>query len=59
MSTIEISGQPSLLRRAGAFAMDLLRLAKFRITLVAVFTGYAAVAVHGTSMPPTSATCGP
>lgn len=32
---------------AGSFAMDLLRLAKFRITLVAVFTGYAAVAVHG------------
>lgn len=30
-----------------SFAMDLLRLAKFRITLVAVFTGYAAVAVHG------------
>jgi protoheme IX farnesyltransferase len=30
------------------FLMDLLRLAKFRITLVAVFTGYAAVAVHGT-----------
>ena len=28
-----------------SFAMDLLRLAKFRITLVAVFTGYAAVAV--------------
>jgi heme o synthase len=33
---------------AASFAMDLLRLAKFRITLVAVFTGYAAVAVHGT-----------
>lgn len=31
----------------GSFLMDLLRLAKFRITLVAVFTGYAAVAVHG------------
>jgi len=31
-----------------SFGMDLLRLAKFRITLVAVFTGYAAVAVHGT-----------
>lgn len=28
-------------------ALDLLRLAKFRITLVAVFTGYTAVAVHG------------
>ncbi|MCS6970934.1 MAG: heme o synthase [Planctomycetota bacterium] len=26
---------------------DLLRLAKFRITLVAVFTGYTAIAVHG------------
>lgn len=31
----------------GGFLMDLLRLAKFRITLVAVFTGYTAVAVHG------------
>lgn len=37
----------SPLAGAGSFAMDLLRLAKFRITLVAVFTGYAAVAVHG------------
>ncbi len=33
--------------RLASFLMDLLRLAKFRITLVAVFTGYGAVAVHG------------
>lgn len=43
------AGRPddSTAMRVGSFLMDLLRLAKFRITLVAVFTGYAAVAVHG------------
>lgn len=38
---------PGGLAAMGAFVLDLLRLAKFRITLVAVFTGYTAVAVQG------------
>jgi len=33
--------------RVARFAMDLLILTKYRITLVALFTGYAAIAVHG------------
>jgi protoheme IX farnesyltransferase len=35
------------MNRFFALLLDLLHLAKFRITLVAVFTGYTAVAVHG------------
>ncbi len=48
MSSIAAPLPRSSLAGAGAFTMDLLRLAKFRITLVAVFSGYAAIAVHGT-----------
>jgi protoheme IX farnesyltransferase len=49
MSTIAVEAEAprSPIAATGGFLMDLLRLAKFRITLVAVFTGYAAIAVHG------------
>ncbi len=48
MNEIAVAPIPgSRVESLGSFLGDLLRLAKFRITLVAVFTGYAAVAVHG------------
>lgn len=40
-------GPQGILGGTAALVGDLLRLAKFRITLVAVFTGYTAVAVQG------------
>jgi protoheme IX farnesyltransferase len=42
-----VLAEPAHVGGLGGFVMDLLRLAKFRITLVAVFTGYTAVAVQG------------
>ena len=35
------------IRTIGRFLMDLLILTKYRITVVAVFTGYTAIAIHG------------
>ncbi len=40
--------QVGLVRRSLGFALDLLILTKYRISAVALFTGYAAIAIHGT-----------
>ncbi|MBA2480887.1 MAG: protoheme IX farnesyltransferase [Planctomycetes bacterium] len=45
--SIETAPSPTPLRRCARFLHDLLVLTKYRITLVALFTGYAAIAVHG------------